>query len=141
MSDSVRNSFNKPAGKGFSKALSFGLLLLFAMLHGCDSSGGGYNSGYATPPGYYDWYHYGGYSYDGVYVPAYPDYNPDNLPDRGDRPRPEHPIVKPDQPMARPTPTLPTRARPTSRSSFSGGGFSRGGMRGGGMRGGRGGRR
>ena len=107
------------------------LALLAVALGGCADTGGGsgdyseYYVGHRDP-----WYHHGGYYYDDVYVPVYPDRDPDDLRDRLEsRPRPTHPIARPEQPTARPMPSIPTRARPMGYSS---GGFSRGG----GMRGG-----
>lgn len=113
------------------------MMLCVGVLGGCADTGGGYDSGYDS--GYYvghrdPWYHHGGYYYDDIYVPDYPDRDPGGLPDRPDaRPvRPAHPIARPDRPTARPLPSIPTRARPMGYSSggFSRGSFSRGGGRG-----------
>ena len=108
------------------------LTLLVGVLGGCAGTGGGYDPGYDS---YYvghrdPWYHHGGYYYDDIYIPDYPDRDPDDWPDRGDsRPRPAHPIARPERPHASPRPSIPNRARPMG-GGLSRGGFSRGGGRG-----------
>jgi len=97
-------------------------IIVVGVLGGCADTGGGYD------PGSYvshrdPWYHHGGYYYDEIYVPDYPDRNPGDRPDPPDSGvRPTHPIARPERPSDRPS--IPSRTRPMG-SSF--GGFSRGG--------------
>ncbi len=108
------------------------LVAVLGMLSACADTGGGYSSGYSSS--YYDpWYYRGGYYYDDIHVPVYPNHRPGHRPGGIDPVRPSHPIALPDRPTVNPRPSIPTRARPSASS------FSRGMSRGGGR--GRGGRR
>jgi hypothetical protein len=98
-----------------TSALPFNLaavgLVLLGTLTGCESDNSGsmhVHGGMYYGMGYYDpWYYGGGYYPPDVIVTPPPE-NP------GDSPRPEHPIVKPSPPTARPTPrpSIPSRPRP-----------------------------